>query len=632
MLDFTSTDIAGPEIRYARDERDRILSIYGGQLASYTTGFWKNSEGFNVEGDRAENPENAHFEFIALMKPRLAYQVPTVTVTTARRGPRTEEVAIGAKHAGNRWLKDTKYNQLMGQSCVDFSFNHSVLHVSITENEFLGGDGKLVNRHWPEVNRVSQRDYWCDPSAKSYDLCRFEGHDELLDKDDLLATAKEENKDGGDWDLEAIEGIAGGEPDSDTLAGQPGRNQVLLTAVWVRGYEGKDHPGEDARYYGTVFTFGSSTDADEDDLRLIHEPEPFYGPPSGPYEVGSAYLVPDSPYGVSSLTANEGSIRDLNKHARAVSGSAERMKNLVLADNTDPNFAGKIANAEHDSVLEIEGLDRERVLNIQVGGTTAESLNYLGLAKERLDRNLGISEAMRGVTKGDTTATAEALASQGGDVRIAGFQAEFIALHDRVLSKVLWYMLASDEYREVLPPEALEEMGLEDGAPLEFVGGFDPDSPEDVRPEDLELHIEVSSVAHISEPVRQQRAQVAHQVLSSTAQMAIAAPWINWENRLRRFGEAFGMPDLADDWDQELYEQFVARQLQMEFTQSQTADPEARLSSHPGPPEPSTPPFEGVAQSAYGSPTMPGQSMGAEAGAMAQGTAQPSTMPEPGGF
>lgn len=618
MLDFSNTDIAGPEIRYGREERDRVLALYRKQKNGYTSGFWKNSGGFSEEtGEYRENPENLYFEFVALMKPRLAANTPVVDATTSRAGP-AERMAIAVKHAINRWLVDTKYGNVMGTACIDYLFNHCVLHVSMVENNFLGGDGKEINAQWPEVNRISQWDFFVDPSAKSRELTRYLGHDELMDKDDAISRAEDENKEDADWDIEAIESIAAGESDDESQMGQPLRNQILITTVWVRGYEGKNHPGEKERCYGTIFTFGSGVGKDDHDLRLIHEPEPFYGPPSGPYHYASAYTVPDSPWGVSALTANEGQIQDVNKHARAVSRSSEKHKVGVAVDNTDPNFAAKVRDFEDHSVLEVSGLTRDAIIPFVINGVHPEAVNYLMLTKDRADRSLGISEAMRGVATGDATATESSLAGAAGDVRIAGIRSPFVALNEAVISAAAWYMIESEEFKIELPPEANDELEMPGGA-IQFKGGKDKKKPEeDVRPEDLEIKIELLSMEHTSEPVKQRRAALGHQIIMEVSAIAMNAPWVNWERHIKTMGDANGIVRLEDEWDQDMFEAMVSRNLQMEFNHQQQ-EGEARLKSHPGPKaevkQPVPMPFQQPQQSAFAPPGAEGASAGAAANA-----------------
>ena len=65
----------------------------------------------------------------------------------------------------------------------------------------------------------------------------------------------------------------------------------------------------------------------------------------------------------------------------------------------------------------------------------------------------------------------------------------------------------------------------------------------------------------------------------NVAQLAPAAPWVDWEAVIRIQGEALGLPRLHELWDEDIYQEFVARQLQMEAASGAGANPESRFDS-----------------------------------------------------
>jgi len=562
MLDFADPELAKTEIEYAERVRDQICAITKEQRRKFTSPFWKTNS--LSAGDFGEDycPENHYQEFVALMLPRLAYSSPTVTVTSSRVGVQ-EDVAVALKHCMNRWIADSRLEDKIAWLATDFLFNYAVMHVSITQNPLIEGDNDSPSPKWPEVNRLSPENVFRDPLALNPNAPRFIGHSYLIDKDDLIAIAEEENKADKEagWMVEAIKNVPEGTAeDEDPVGEAPERKQLVVKEVWVAGYEDSDHPGADEGFHGTTFFYAAPAGSDSEGLTPIREPIPFYGPESGPYVIGGMYYVPDSPYHLSSLVANEGTIRDMNDHAKAMSRSMQRYKRLILADNTDPLFAQKVTNAQHDLVLGIDGLDKANVINVDVGGISREWVEYFGLAKSRVDRNSGIHEAMRGSVTGQGTATENALANEASDTRIAWIKHGFTHFMEQGLTKVAEYMYQTEEFETDLGPEAMQELGHPPGGTLTFKGGTANDE-EGSSFGDLELRIEVMSMEHTSEATLQRRALQMLEIMTQVAQVAPMSPFMPWKWALKTIGDALNIPGMAEGFDEEIFQQFVGMAL-----------------------------------------------------------------------
>lgn len=630
MLDFQDVDLARREITAARAAAERQMRNYDRIKRAYVGAFWDSAEG-GAQFGLGEEPsptsnDGTRYEYVALLMGRMAYKVPSVAVSSRRAGP-SEQVAIAMKHALNRIIVDSNYKELQRQSAVDFLFSHSVLHLSRTASPYGGGEYAELNPQWPEANRISSRHFFQDAAALAPDLVRYMGHDTYLDKEDLVRSAEQDNEEEPDeryrWDLEAIQAIPEGPHDDNGRWDVPDRKQVRLTTVWVQGYEDSDHPGSEAGYHGTVFYYGSSPN-DDDDAYLLLKEEPFYGPPWGPYYVGSAYHVPDSPFGLAPLVAAEGQLREQEKHAKAVGDSAASYKKLLFVDSPDNTLGQRVANSPHLHVHNVAGLERNRMVEASFGGADQQSVQYYALVKDRVDRMLGISDAMRGVAAGRATATETALAGQAGDIRIAWVQSRFLEFHERLFAGMSWYLWRDEDMVVPMSPDAVEELGGPREATVMFQGG----ETEGMAWEDLELRIELRSTEHESDQAKLAKVQAGQQVLITCAQISVNAPWINWEEVIRRQGEALGLPRLHELWDQDMFEQFVARQLQMQFNHQQRANEESRLQSHPGPAPAAT-----AARPAQ--PQMPqapaGSSVGAQLGAQARGGSTPTVQDMMGG-
>lgn len=578
MLDFKDPNVAGREVEYAEKERDKRIAIFESQQKSrYVSPFFDSYQGTETDVEGNYSPENHYFEVVALMLPRLAFSNPSVTCTSRRLGPQ-EEVAIAMKHGLNRWVVDSHLEKRTSQLAVDYLFNYAVAHVSMIENPTINPDQHESTPMWPEVNRVSQGDFFRDPLAQSPDTVRFCGHSYLIDKEDMVDIAKEENKEDKDagWSISDIEAVPPGYGEEEDLEDAPDRGQLLIKEIWVRGYEDEKHPGPDEGFHGTTFyyAFPASMDTENNMPIPIRDPQPFYGPATGPYVVGGMYYVPDEAYHLSSMVANEGPTRDLNRHARAMSDSMARYKNLILADNTDPLFADKVQNADHDLVLAIDGMDKAKVINMPVGGISPEWVSYFGLSKDRLDRASGIHEAMRGAITGKGTATETALADQAADTRIAWVKHQFTTFVETILSTVGWYMYHNDDVKFPIGRDAADELGVEEGMVPMFEGG-DTDRESGASYEDLELKIEVMSMEHTSEATLQRRALQLLEVLTMVAQVAPTAPYIPWKDILNQVGQGLNIPGLAENFDIELFQQMIGMQMA-----EQEASMEAQLGKH----------------------------------------------------
>lgn len=598
-IDFSDTLVAGPEIAYAEKVKTYRLRTARRQLRAYVSSHYGQHNWPVVEdGDSLDDaPENAYFDTVALMTPRLAFSNPTSVVRSRRIGP-TEEIATAMTHGIRQWISCNEIDELAAEWAVDFEFAYPVCHISMAECPLQTPDNHQVLPRWPEVNRISPWDCFRDPSAKSPREIRYVGHRYLIDKEDLVELAEDENEeeDAG-WDLEAIEAVPEGQGDEKDWRGTegsvPDRKQIMVKEVWVPGYEDEDHPGSGKGFHGTTFYYGYPPDEHPEDSNtgddpiMIREPQPFYGPEWGPYQIGSTYYVPDEPYGVTPMVANAGAIEDMNDHANAISGSMRRYKRLVLVDDADPEVADKIEYAEHDLVIKVPGLHKAQVVNLDVGGASKEWLNYFGgVAKPRVDRQLGMSEMMRGAVSGGASATENALAEQNSETRIAWPKNRFRKFVQSFLTSVAWYFYHEEDLVVPLGPEAAVELGgPPDQVPV-YRGGFagfneyeEDDDEESFEEEygsfaDLELVVEILSMEHTSESTLQRRALQTLEIITGVARVAPASPFIDWEKVLKIVGDGLNLPHLADVFKNKEYGEAVGLELA-----ERTAALEPRLGS-----------------------------------------------------
>ena len=547
MLNVNASNLL-EEILGAERLRDKHLSSMGDQVERYHGPFWKGSDSADY------SPENHYYEYISLMVPRLIYDNPRVRVKTRRPGSQ-KFVAEAVRHALNRWAKDTSLRKVLRDSATDMLFNFSIIMTSEAVNKSLKPQMDTTGQSkpmWPACSRIPQNKFFIDPAATSVNDARFMGHKWVRDHEDLEDLAREDAEAG--WNLEAIENLKPTTDERELGRAEkdlPDRDEVVCYEIWIPEITLEDSPGEDEGFHGTIYTLGvvSGGDEDEEDRKaMIRDPRPYYGPRWGPYTMFGVYKVPNAIYPLSPLMAIEGQVQDLNAHTLSASRSAEQYKKLILVDNTDPKFAQRVKDSHDNYVIPVSGLEKQRVVQAEVGGMTAQQLSYIDTARDRLDRNSGIGDAQRGNVEGRGTATEVQVASEASTVRMAYIRQQFADAVEQLLRTVAWFFYYDDRVVIPLGEEGQRALGLED--PWLVGGDHDPDSGATF--DDLELEIEPYSMARTTEGQHQQRVMQMYQLLMNTAPMMPQMPFVNWKELLYHLGDAMNYPEIGDLIDTEM--------------------------------------------------------------------------------
>tara|TARA_R110000751_G_scaffold162734_3_gene269191 strand:- start:253 stop:1647 length:1395 start_codon:yes stop_codon:yes gene_type:complete len=399
------------------------------------------------------------------------------------------------------------------------------------------------------------------------------GHCWARDKADLITEAKDDPDMG--WNLAAIEAVSansGLDKIRKDING-PDRNEIVAYEIWVpEAFEDEDSTEEDG-FHGTIYTIAVGMEVEgKDQPQFIRDPRPYWGPRWGPYTFFGAYDVPDEAVPLSPITAVESQVDDLNDHVRAASTSAAAYKKIVLVDSTANDLPTKIKDSEGHFVIPVNGLEKDRVIEVELGGITQTQVGYIQMARERLDRNSGIHEAQRGVTQGGT-ATEVAVAERSSESRMGFIVSKFQAAVTRLLSTVAWYMYHDEEVVFPMGAEAAAEYGIEEPW---FLGGTHKEGS-GATYDDLELEIEPYSMARTSEALQQQRAMQVLTVITQVAPMIPQIPWVDWGAVLKSVGESMKVPDLVEMVDIDLA--LEVAQMKNSF-EAQGNDP--RLGRHMG--------------------------------------------------
>lgn len=550
MLDL-SFDSIRREVESAERFRDTHLASLRTMVEKY--------HGPAFRDDRADpyidDPENFGHEYVSLVLPRIIHDTPKFRV---KLGEPMLDLMIGRRLqiAINRWSRITKLRRTLERVATDMLFTYGVaLTVSEPRPEVRKTDGK--EPYLPRVYRISPERFFMDPAATHIEDARFMGHCYAMDKNDLIARAENDKT----YDLEAILSIPSG-TDLDEIRDDNGRDiedrkELAVYEVWVP--EADESVAEEidellgpGMVNGTIYTFVKGRSKSSKWDGYIRKPIPYFGPRNGPYTVFGVYTVPDDPYPLSPLMAIQSQVEDLNAHLTSVRSSAAAYKRLVMVDARNSKLAQDIKDRPHDYIILSESLDKDKVVNLEVGGITQQQVQYSQMAQDRLDRVSGIHDAMRGNIQGSATATEVAVAESSATMRMAHLKRQFQESVDDLARSVLWYMWHDDRVAFPLGREGAEAL-LE--ADPKFTGG--------VRMpgwEDLEVAVDAYSMERVSEALVQKRAMELLQITTSVAQGMMAMPFIKWREILSTVGDALNMPHLADMIDQNAMMQMAQQQ------------------------------------------------------------------------
>tara|TARA_R100000808_G_scaffold22508_1_gene48983 strand:+ start:7023 stop:8747 length:1725 start_codon:yes stop_codon:yes gene_type:complete len=545
------------EIESAERYRDSHLEHYNDVIKDYVGPMFG---GVSIDDF---SPENHVYEYLSLTVPRLIHDNPRVRVTTRRPVSQGNEAAA-IEHGLNRWTNDTNVKDVLQRVAFDTLLAYGVL---MTAQAPMPGYDPRSNfgKYWPNCYRISPKRFVIDPLALSFNEARFMGHMWVRDREDLLEEAKTDPT----WNAESIEMLTN-EGSIDHMTNEesrqrdtPERNEVTVFDIWVPEIQLKESPGPEYGFHGTIYTVAVGTsygERDPDKADFIRDPRPYYGPPSGPYTMFGAYYVPDGPYPLSPIMATTGQVNELNDHVRSASASAARYKRLVLVDAKNKKLVQDVKSQPHDFVVPVEGIDKDAVVQLELGGITNQQVSYIQMARERLDRNSGIHDAMRGNVTGNATATEVSIAEGSSTIRLAYLKNQFEEAVRQVLKSVGWYLHNDDRVSFPLGADAAAALGV---AEPWFVGGSSPDSPYS----DLELEIESYSMERTTESLQQRRAMEAFQIIANVASAMPQMPYVNWNSLLDKMGDALNMPDLSGLVDTEMLMAMMQQQQQQEQQQ-----------------------------------------------------------------
>ena len=557
MLDVTPQNLY-LEIEAAETLRDSYLESFDDIVDRFTGEAYQEGHGISV-------PENHVYEYLSLTVPKLIYDNPRVHVSTRR--PVTQRgVAEAIEHGINRWIRDTRVRDVLERVAYDMLIAYGVILTS--ESPQPGHSPSDANApHWPMCYRIPPQRFFMDPIAGDLSEARFIGPKWVRDKSDLIENAEFDDT----WNKEALEslsentGIDSLERNRDEV---PDRHEIVGYEIWVPEIGMPTIDDNDLGFNGTIYTVGVSA-PDENGKKksdFIREPRNFYGPRHGPYSLFGVYNVPGRPYPLSPIVATLGQMDDLNAHVQSATTSAAMYKRLVFVDARNKKLIQDIKSQPDNFVVPVEGLSGDSVVPAEFGGITRQQIDYISMARDRLDRNSGMHDAQRGVITGDATATEVQVAESAGSLRFAYIRRQFQEATRKTMNNAAWYMYHDNRVVFPLGAEAAEEMGMQEPY---FVGGI-PEQISGAKFTDVELEIDTYSMVRSDESLLQRRALEAYNVITQSAQLMVNTPYIDWSGMLSKVGDAMNIPELGELIDIEQLQEMV-RAAQEQQQQEQAA-------------------------------------------------------------
>lgn len=505
-------------VRFRRHHTDISQDMIRDYAGKYFRSDWTPS---------GDHHENHAAELVTNLLPMLVFNNPRVHVETSLPGMDDDRVEA-ISHGLNWWAGAVKFAQILEDVELDAFFDFGVMHIGLDAAPGYEHEDPPIPL-LPRPTRISPRRFFIDPYATSFDSARFMGHIWIQDLEDLQAAVDAEGKPVYDEKaLAALSPEAGvNEMRQELMQGRVHhprrRNEVVGYELWVREH-------------GKVYTLATERSGSAEHFLSVRD---YFGPPRGNYHLFGAMKVPDQLLPLPWLAVTRALENEINTHAGQAADDADGAKRVIVVDSNNKELADAIESGKHNSVLRVPGFTQSAAQDYHFGGPMAETLNYLAVLRERLDRQSGLTDIMRGNLTG-VTATEVQLANRSADVRVRKARKDFQQQVVGALESTGWYMHESDQVQFFFPhedPQTNEQVAMV------FVGGPSADTPAFIRYEHLQLSIEPYSMEMVDENVLQRRMLQVTDLLTRLAPEMVRSPWIQWDRTLDDVFQALNIPD-----------------------------------------------------------------------------------------
>lgn len=581
------------------------------------------SRHYGSAGDAGkQNPENVPFAVASLLLPQMVQSAPRY-FARADGTFHNEVFAAGSVAALNLVARRGMWHRILRPGAFDYLNSYPAFFVEMSPQRHASVPDAVRSRlkgalaasehkddapifqsspmnpappHWPAVRHIQRERWGWDLKARSYDEARFVWWETTYSIEHLKDLAKREPKrwhKGAIGDLQPSHdtehlGHGGGRYSGGSGGRAEDRNEVVVFQVWVPEDEidGKfPEPGE----RGVIYTFTVRDGSGQQYAHEIARPYYFYGPPCGPIVTGGQYTVSMESVPLNMLVANMEQVNLVNAVAWAVGNRIKKHKRVYAYDMAIDGDIRAMAQRADGQFQGVTGLVRDSqaaIIPIDMGGVDRADVAHLQLALDGVSRAvLGADESLRGQIGSGSTATEVATATSSTAAKVEFILQGWEQIVVDLGNAVRWYIEHDSRFFAYLDSEGKEAIRrrqaqpLVDGGlltpyevetalqrsrstPYPFQGGdLTRDDAGMVDPSSVEVELEVGSMARKSSAQRRAEESALTQEIAYIAQMAVQAPHVDWKQRLKSLGEAWGRPGLENLLDEEVASQVAGIQL-----------------------------------------------------------------------
>lgn len=498
------------------------------------------------EGSKPQpTPENYAYTFKSFVKPQLLFGRPVAKVVP--NSPLYAETAKAIELGINAWAKEIDLKGVLEEVLDDVFAGFGVTHVGLTRHPHYHGAGLPavegdfeMQPMYPFCVRVAPEDFIFDARARNVREARVIGHSFRQDLDDVLADDRNDPE-----ALAKLAAVGGGEPNRE-----PGEDPGSKPFGVLRQNEAERRRVTIYEVYlpehGLSLAIAELSTGKEANAGVVLRQEPYYGPDEGPYTVWGLDSVSGEPVPLSPLTALWDEFLEVCEHSKTTAESARTHKKLGIFEPAGAEDAKRIVAARAGTMVPVKSV--QSVKDFEIGGASANQIEFIEWCRGRLERNLGFGPAQQGVA-GKQTATGEQIAAANSDLRIDRMRDHVATGLSSVYRKAAWFFMNSTDIppQEVsLPDDNTGQVVPATYFPGPWEGGIvrgqyiPPEIPSDFT--DYHFEIDPSSMVKTDSALEMKRAQDELALCQLMAGMGVP---INWRRVIDRYGDKSGTKDLS---------------------------------------------------------------------------------------
>lgn len=567
-------------------------------------------------------PENVPFSFAAMMLPHMIQSAPRF-LASADGTYQNEVFAAGSQAALNLISKRAQWNRILRPGAFDYLMSYPAFFIemaparhamvpdamrrrlkgalrSVPEDDerdaptFQASPMSPAPPHWPALRHVQRTRWGWDLKARVWDEARFLWWETTYGIDQLKDIAEREPS---KWRKDQIERLTANTDAvslgyAGTRSGTAGekvedRNEVCVHQVWVPEDELGESPGRGEK--GVVYTFVVCSAAHMDVPIEIRPPYYFYGPPTGPLVTGGQFTVSMESVPVNVLMANKEQIDLVNAVAWSVGKRIKEHKRVYAYDMAIDGDIRAMTLRGDGQFQGIAGMVREGqplIMPVDMGGVDRADIAHYQIALDSLSRNvMGSDEAMRGQVGSGATATEVNAAFNQTFAQIEHIIQGWEQIVVDCGHAVRWYVENDTRFFTFFDQEGKElvrrrqgQQLVDQGAlapqeldvalkrarstPYPFQGGdLSMDESGQIDPHSVEVRLEVGSLQRRTSAQRRVDEVALNEQLAGLGASALQFPFINWKERVRALGEAWGKSGLEELFDEEAASQIAGIQM-----------------------------------------------------------------------